>query len=127
MEEAEKECLADEEVRIRRRERGAQRREEMDIQYVKNFAQRVRQLFPSCPLGREVAIAEQACMKYSGRVGRTATAKSLEENAIRLAVIAHIRHVETPYDRFLAKGQDRRTARAQVEEKVNETLSRWEH
>jgi hypothetical protein len=127
LEKAEKECLADEEVRIRRREREAQRREEMDIQYVKNFAKRLRQLFPSCPLGREVAIAEYACLKYSGRVGRTATAKSLEENAIRLAVIAHIRHVETPYDGLLAKGHDRRTARARVEEKVDETLSRWEH
>jgi len=65
-------------------------------------------------------------MKYSGRVGRSATAKSLEENAIRLAVIAHIRHVETPYDRLLAEGQDRRAARVQVEEKVDTTSNKWE-
>lgn len=127
LEKAEKECLADEEVRVRRREREAERRGEMDLQYVRNFAQRVRHLFPSCPLGREVAIAEHACLKYSGRVGRTATAKSLEENAIRLAVVAHIRHVETPYDRLLAKGHDRQSARVRVEEKVDETLSKWEH
>lgn len=127
LEKAEKECLADEEVRVRRQKREAERREEIDIQYIRDFAQRVRQLFPSCPLGQELAIAEHACLKYSGRVGRTATAKSLEENAIRLAVIAHIRHVETPYDRLLAKGHDRRNARALVEEKVDETLSKWEH
>lgn len=127
LEKAEKECLADEEVRVRRQKREAERREEIDIQYIRDFAQRVRQLFPSCPLGQELAIAEHACLKYSGRVGRTATAKSLEENAIRLSVIAHIRHVETPYDRLLAKGHDRRNSRALVEEKVDETLSKWEH
>jgi len=127
LEKAEKECLADEEVRVRLQKREAERREEIDIQYIRDFAQRVRQLFPSCPLGQELAIAEHACLKYSGRVGRTATAKSLEENAIRLAVIAHIRHVETPYDRLLAKGHDRRNSRALVEEKVDETLSKWEH
>jgi len=127
LEKSEKECLADEEVRVRRREREAERREGKDLQYIRNFAQRVRQLFPSCPSGREVAIAEHACLKYSGRVGRTATAKSLEENAIRLAVIAHIRHAETPYDRLLAKGYDRQNARAQVEEKVDAILSKWEY
>jgi hypothetical protein len=113
LEKADKECLADKEVRERRRERDAKQREEMDIQYLANFAQRVRQLFPSCPPGREVAIAEHACMKYSDRVGRSAAAKSIEENAIRLAVIAHVRHVETPYDRLLAEGQDRRTVRSE--------------
>jgi hypothetical protein len=35
--------------------------------------------------------------------------------------------VETPYDRLLAKGHDRRNSRALVEEKVDETLSKWEH
>jgi hypothetical protein len=127
LERAEKECLSDKEVRERRREREAKRREEMDIQYIKKFAQNVRQLFPSCPPGREVEIAEHACMKYSGRVGRSAAAKNLEENSIRLAVIAHIRHVETPYDWLLAEGQDRRAARVQVEEEVDQTLNKWEH
>jgi len=126
LEKAEKECLADEEVRVRRQKREAERRAETDLQYISDFARRVRQLFPSCPLRREVAIAEHACLKYSGRVGRTATAKSLDENAIRLAVIAHIRHVETPYDRLLAEGYDRCAARALVEGKVSETLSKWE-
>ena len=37
---------------------------------------------------RERTIAEVACRKYSGRVGRSAAAKQLDENAVRLAVIA---------------------------------------
>ncbi|MBE0428227.1 MAG: DUF2293 domain-containing protein [Nitrospirae bacterium] len=125
LEKAEKECLADDEVRARRREREAKRRAELDYKYIERFAKRVQELFPLCPSGREIVIAEHACLKYSGRIGRTATAKSLEENAIRLAVIAHICHTETPYDRLLAKGFDRREARSQVEERVDEILSKW--
>jgi hypothetical protein len=125
LEKAEKECLADDEVRARRREREAERRVELDQKYMERFAKRVRELFPLCPHGREVVIAEHACLKYSGRIGRTATAKSLDESAIRLAVIAHIRHAETPYDDLLATGLDRWEARARVEGKVDAILNRW--
>lgn len=77
LQQAEQECLADSEVRARRREREAGRRAELDQQYVKSFAERVRELFPNCPPGVEQIIAEQACQKYSGRVGRSAAAKKL--------------------------------------------------
>ena len=97
----------------------------MDRHYVEEFAEQVRQLFPGCPPGREIAIAEHACLKYSGRVGRSAAAKSLDENAIRLAVMAHIRHVETGYDALLASGYERREARAAVETAVHQVLARW--
>jgi len=126
LEKAEEECLADSEVRDRRREREAVRREEVDRQYVERFAQRVRELFPACPNGRETAIAEHACRKYSGRVGRSASAKSLDEEAVRLAVIAHIRHQETDYDRLLARGYGRREARLEVESAVGKVLRSWE-
>jgi hypothetical protein len=126
LDRAEQEYLADGEVRARRREREAERRAELDRQYVEQFAGRVRELFPGCPAGREVAIAEHACLKYSGRVGRSATAKSLDESAIRLAVIAHIRHAETNYDTLLARGYDRREARAAVEAAVDHVLGWWE-
>jgi hypothetical protein len=122
LEKAEEECMADSEVRERRREREAVRREELDRQYVEQFAQRVRALFPACPAGRETAIAEHACRKYSGRVGRSASAKSLDEEAVRLAVVAHIRHRETDYDRLLARDYDRREARAAVERAVAQVL-----
>ena len=122
---AEQECLADAEARARRRERAAVRREKLDGQYVQQFAERVRELFPGCPAGREVAIAEHACLKYSGRVGRSAAAKELEEEAIRLAVMAHVRHAETDYDVLLAAGHERWEARAQVEGAVARVLEQW--
>ncbi len=126
LERAEEECLADSEVRQLRKEREATRRAEVDRQYVNQFAARVKALFPGGPTGREREIAEHACLKYSGRVGRSGSAKALDEEAVRLAVIAHIRHRETRYDEFLARGHDRREARAVVEEAVRRVLQRWE-
>ncbi len=126
LEKAEAECLADSEVRERRREREAIRREDLDRQFVEQFAHRVRELFPACPAGREFEIAEHACLKYSGRVGRSASAKSLDEEAVGLAAIAHIRHQETQYDRLLARGYERWDARREVEEAVGRVMKRWE-
>jgi hypothetical protein len=123
--QAEEECLADAEIRERRRGREAERRAEQDRDFVARFAARVRELYPQCPLGRENVIAEHACRKYSGRVGRTAAAKDLEVEAVRLAVIAHVRHAETRYDELLAAGYDRRDARAEVEGQVFRVLARW--
>jgi hypothetical protein len=126
LEQAEEECLADEEIRSLRRERAAIRRKELDSRYLDQFAERVRELFPSCPAGREREIAEHACLKYSGRVGRSASAKALDEKAIRLAVTAHLRHRETKYDKLLANGYDRWEARAAVENTIGQVLQRWE-
>ena len=125
LEQAERECLADSEARARRREREAERREDLDQQYVERFAAQVRKLYPACPPGREVTIAEHACQKYSGRVGRSAAAKSLDEAAVRLAVIAHIRHTETGYDSLLATGYERHEARSMVYSEVNRVLAHW--
>lgn len=126
LEEAERECLADSEVRARQRERAATRRAKLDREYVERFALHVRELFPRCPAGKEVAIAEHACLKYSGRIGRSAAAKSFDENAVRLAVIAHIRHAETQYDELLARGFEQREAREQVTVAVDQVLAKWE-
>jgi hypothetical protein len=126
LEKAEEECLADTEIRERRREREAEKRASMDREYVEKFAARVRQLFPRSPAGRERTIAEHACLKYSGRVGRSAAAKGLDEEAVRLAVVAHIRHTETDYDLLLARGHERWDARSEVEEEVYRILREWE-
>jgi hypothetical protein len=123
--QAETECLADAEARERRAQRQRERSAELDRAYVQEFAKRIRQLFPHCPGGREVEIAEHACRKYSGRVGRSAPAKSFDERAILLAVAAHIRHRETNYDRLLAMETGRRDARAQVKDKVDEVMHQW--
>jgi hypothetical protein len=125
LEQAEQECLADSEVRARRGERAAARRAELDQKYTELFARQLRKLFPGCPPGRELSIAEHACLKYSGRIGRTAAAKSFDMQAIQLAVIAHIRHAETKYDFLLAKGYDRFDARAIVKDSVDQILMKW--
>jgi hypothetical protein len=125
LQQAEQECLADADARARRKDREAERRAELDHEYIQRFALRVRELFPSCPAGREQVIAEHACQKYSGRVGRSASAKALDEQAIQLAVIAHVRHAETRYDEFLAEGLDRFLARAEIADGLNETLNAW--
>ena len=125
LQKAEQECMQDAEARVRRREREAERRAGLDQEYVVRFAGRVRELFPHCPAGREQLIAEHACQKYSGRVGRSAAAKSLDEKAILMAIIAHVRHTETQYDTYLAQGLDRQLSRAQVEEDVKRVLRSW--
>lgn len=125
LEQAEKECLADAEVRTRRRQRQAESRAELDEQYVERFAARVRELYPQCPAGRERVVAEHACLKYSGRVGRTAAAKSLSAEAVELAVTAHIRHAETQYDRLLGRCWDRGDARAEVADEVRRIRAKW--
>jgi hypothetical protein len=126
LQEAESECLADIEVRERRREREEERRAKQDQQYIHAFAKRVREIFPRCPAGREQEIAKHACRKYSGRVGRSAFAKRLDEEAVRLAVLAHIRHRETNYDNLLGRGSDRLEARSDVRARVIEISESWQ-
>ena len=123
--QAEAECLADSEVRARRNERARERRAEMDEEYVGQFAKRIRDLFPGGPRNREQVIAEHACLKYSGRVSRSAGAKSLEEKMVTLAVQSHIRHRETNYDSLLSHGWHRNEARAQVSDRVEAVLVSW--
>ncbi|MGH9425636.1 MAG: DUF2293 domain-containing protein [Terriglobia bacterium] len=126
LDKAEAECLADAEARERRAHRQRERQAELDRNYVEEFAKRVRELFPGCPAEREVQIAEHACRKYSGRIGRSAAAKSFDEAAVLLAVAAHIRHRETNYDELLAQEWDRGEARAQVKSHVNGILWSWQ-
>jgi hypothetical protein len=93
--------------------------------FVSRFAQRIRELYPRCPPDRAERIATHACQKYSGRVGRSAAAKRLDEAAVTLAVAAHVRHAETRYDELLARGVDRSEARDRVRDDTDRTLRRW--
>ncbi|MGH2946485.1 MAG: DUF2293 domain-containing protein, partial [Solirubrobacteraceae bacterium] len=54
---AEQQCLADAEVRARRRERDARRRATEDRDLAERFAEQIGELFPSCPPARAQAIA----------------------------------------------------------------------
>nr|NQU90359.1 DUF2293 domain-containing protein [Bacteroidota bacterium] len=127
LELAEKKCLSDVEFRNRRNERAAIRRTEINRVYVKGFAEKIHELYPGCPNRRAKEIAEHACLKHSGRVGRSASAKEFSTKAIELAVMAHIRHTATDYDILLSKGYDRLDARFQVEDKVLDVLLTWEN
>jgi hypothetical protein len=123
---AEEESLADAEVRARRQARAAERRELEDHEFVTSFASAIGKQYPGCPAPEATEIAEHACCKYSGRVGRTAAAKAYSPEAIRLAVIAHIRHVHTEYDELLALYADRETAREIIRVKVSAILDDWQ-
>jgi hypothetical protein len=125
LQQAETECLADSEVRSRRAERERERRDDVDQKYILSFANRIKEIYPRIPDGREQEIAEHACRKYSGRVGRSAAAKGFDEHAIRLAVNAYIRHRETDYDELLSKGWDRHDARDQVRFQADLTSESW--
>ena len=123
---AETECLVDGDARARRREREDARRAMLDRDvHEPEFAARIRELFPGCPRGIERTVAEHACERYSGRVGRSAAAKSFDEVAVGLAVVAHVRHAETDYDRLLAGGADRLEARSTVAARIEAVLDRW--
>jgi hypothetical protein len=125
LQRAEEESLADADLRARRQERAALRRAEADQDFVADFARAIRAEFPGCPADEEKQIAEHACRKYSGRVGRSASAKALSPEAIRLAVVAHIRHVHTNYDELLARYADRETARWEIRDRLAAIVEGW--
>jgi hypothetical protein len=125
LDRAEQECLADTDLREARRQREAEKREELDAEFVEAFARRIRELFPGCPTGQEQRIAGYACKKYSDRVGRSAAAKALDEEAVTLAIRAHLRHAHTNYDDLLMQGWDRADARQAVYGKVDEIEAKW--
>jgi len=126
LDKAQEECLSDEEVRARRRVRDAERREAEDRELVREMAGEILALFPRCPPSEALAIARHAAERGSGRVGRSAAGRALDEGALRLAVIASIRHNHTDYDKLLMRGLDRSQARWEVEDKIREVLSSWE-
>jgi hypothetical protein len=126
LERAEQRCLADEDVRARRRERDARRRQEQDVEFQAAMAAEIRRLFPGCPVDRAQAIAEHAGTRGSGRVGRSAAGRALDENAVRLAVIASVRHLDTAYDELLMSGVPRALARDRIRDDIGRVLTRWE-
>jgi hypothetical protein len=125
LELAEEKCLNDQEQRARARERAGLARERADEEYVRSFAEQIRGCYPKCPAPEADAIAQHACQKYSGRVGRSAAARHLDPGAMTLAVTAHVRHRHSQYDKLLAQGWDRIDARQAVAGVVQGVLERW--
>jgi hypothetical protein len=125
LEQAEAECLADEDLRARRRERERGRRAGEDVEFQRKLAVEIRRLFPGCPAERAQAIAAHTGRRGSGRVGRTAAGRALDCEAVTLAVVAAVRHADTQYDDLLMSGVDRDEARWRIEAQVEEILERW--
>lgn len=125
LDQAEAECLADSEVRALRRERDAERRVEQDQNLVADMAREISRLFPGCPPTEARTMAAHTARRGSGRVGRTAAGRSLEEEALTLAVTAHVRHRHTRYDQLLMRGYYRNDARAAIRDDVERVLALW--
>ena len=125
LEQAEQACLADADVRLRRRERDAVARQGQDVEFTGRFAAEIARLYPGCPSPRAEAIATHAGLRGSGRVGRSAAGRNLDPGAVTLAVIASIRHLDTDYDALLMSGVARPDAREQIRPGIDAVLARW--
>jgi hypothetical protein len=122
---AEAECAADAGERAEARARAAVAREKQDVVFTGEMATRILALFPACPPKEAYSIAEHAALRGSGRVGRSAAGRELEERAITLAVIASVRHRHTNYDELLGNGVERETARMKVRAQIDKILDSW--
>ncbi|OBH00907.1 hypothetical protein A5698_08270 [Mycobacterium sp. E136] len=125
IEQAARECLSDADIRARRRDRDRVRRADEDVRFQGEFAAAIRKRFPGCPPDRAEAIALHAAARGSRRVGRSAAARNLDPDAVRLAVVASVRHLDTDYDDLLMAGVDRESARAEVFDRVEAVLNAW--
>jgi hypothetical protein len=125
LDQAEQECLADSDARSRRRERDAVRRADEDEEFQRRFAAEIARLYPGCPAERAEAIARHAGLRGSGRVGRSAVGRALDERAIALAVVASIRHEDTDYDELLMAGTARADARTRIKPAIDRVLAAW--
>jgi hypothetical protein len=84
-------------------------------------------MFPGCPTDRAQAIARHAGTRGSGRIGRSAAGRALDQGAVRLAVVASVRHEDTDYDQLLMSGIARADAREQVQHAIERTLAAWQN
>lgn len=125
LEQAQEECLADEELREARRVRDALRRADQDVELAQSMQARLMEMFPGCPAKDAESIAHHTSVRGSGRVGRSEAGRNLDEEALRLAAVAHIRHRRTNYDELLMQGWDRASARREVRDKIEDVLDRW--
>jgi hypothetical protein len=125
VEQAARQCLDDAEVRTQRRNHDRVRRAAVDEKFRDAFAAAILEQFPGCPPVRADAIAYHTALRGSGRIGRSAAARALDPDAIRLAVTASVRHVDTDYDDLLMAGVDRDDARDRVCDRVDHILATW--
>ncbi len=122
LEQAERECLADEESRARRRLREQSRRSvgELELQ-----AKAAREILRLTPVARRTGPRRSPATPVRAEVAASA-GRALDPEALRLAVAAAVRHAETDYDELLMSGLDRAGCRARVRREVEPILARWQ-
>jgi hypothetical protein len=125
LDRAEQECLADADRRSAQHDRAEVYHEKQDQVLAMRMAESIHQMFPGCPHEEASAIAAHTSVRGSGRVGRTSAGRALDEEALKAAVIASIRHRHTKYDKLLMRGYDRMEARDAVREEIDRVLERW--
>lgn len=97
--------------------------EKRDATLVRQAAAELEKQFPKIPEAEEEAILKHGFRKYSGRVGRTSQMPMSKK--VVFAVIAHIRHKHTEYDRLMDGGMSREEARKAVAKKIQDMLRVW--
>ena len=125
IEQAARECLADADVPARGRTPAQSRRAVQDGRFRDEFAAAIREQFPGCPVDRAEAIALHAAARSNGGLGRRATERALDGDAVLLAVTASVRHVDTDYGDLLMSGVDRESARTRVHQRVEDVVTAW--
>jgi len=102
-----------------------QRKQDRDVE---RFFAAIKQQFPNMPGTEAMEVSRYACEIGSGRVGRTKMMPTQE--AVELAVRAHIRHAHTLYDEYLdeqmphASGEEREEIRAEARDRVRDEIER---
>jgi len=125
LEKAEEECLQDADLRAARQVRDAERRQGEDVELAARMAERILALYPNCPPEEARGIARHTAARGSGRVGRSAAGRALDDHALELAVGAWVRHRHTRYDELLMSGEEHAAARSQIQEAMDSVLERW--
>jgi hypothetical protein len=118
-------CALDADERAGERARGAAARVKQDREMVVRMTEQITTLFPGCPPQEAAAIAAHTAVRGSGRIGRTAAGRNLDEQTPTAAVAAAVRHRHTEYESLLASGLDRALARERVTDQVQAILAAW--
>jgi hypothetical protein len=125
LDKAEEECADDALERSAARKQAAVRRVEEDREFIAAMTEAILGQYPACPTAEARRIASHTARRSSGRVGRSAAGRELDPQAIKLTVIAHIRHEHTNYDHLLMEGAARLDARVLVHDKIDQVLAKW--
>lgn len=88
-----------------------------------DFEAVIQREFPLMPPDSLPKVLHTALQKRKGKVGRTGTLSNRDK--AHLAVRAHIRHSETPYEQLMESGLSREQARDMVAPQVDAIAQSW--